>query len=342
MNGLQRTMAAMRGERPDTVPIMLHNFMMAAREAGLTQAQYRSSPRNMADAFIRSVERYRYDGILVEMDTAVLAGAVGVPVDFPEDEPARCVSGCLDDLAQVAELPPPDVGKNERIAVWLEGVRLLKEHFGDEICIRGNCDQAPFSLASMMRGPEAWMMDLVDPDNRENIDRLLEYCAEATTQFLRLMAQTGAHMLSNGDSPAGPSMISPRMYREFALPYEKRMADVAHATGLPYIMHICGDTGLILDDIVDGGADGLELDYKTDIRAAHDALADRICFVGNIDPSGVLALGTVDQVERETARLLEAFADTPRFILNAGCAIPAATPPENIEAMIRTSRAGRP
>jgi len=333
-------MAAIRGERPDTVPIMLHNFMMAVREAGLTQAQYRSSPRNIADVFIRAVERYGYDGILVDLDTATLAGAVGVPVDYPEDEPARCTGGCLDDLAKVAELPPPDVGSNEAIRVWLEGVRLLKEHFGNEICIRGNCDQAPFSLASMMRGPEAWMMDLVDPDNRENVDRLLEYCAEATAQFLRLMAQTGAHMLSNGDSPAGPSMISPRMYRQFALPYERRMADIAHAAGLPYVLHICGDTGPILADIVDSGADGLELDYKTDVRAAHDAMADKICFLGNIDPSGVLALGTVDQVERETARLLEAFSDTPRFVLNAGCAIPATTPPENIEAMIRTSRAG--
>lgn len=341
MNGLQRIMAAMRGERPDNVPIMLHNFMMATREAGLTQAQYRSSPRNIADVFIRAVERYRYDGILVDLDTATLAGAVGVPVDYPEDEPARCVGGCLDDLAQVADLPPPEIEKNEAIAVWLEAVRLLKEHFGDEICIRGNCDQAPFSLASMMRGPQAWMMDLIDPDNREKIDRLLEYCAEATAQFLRLMAQTGAHMLSNGDSTAGPAMISPRMYRQFALPYEKRMADVAHAAGLPYILHICGDTGPILNDIVESGADGLELDYKTDVRAAHDALADSVCFLGNIDPSGILALGSVDQVERATTQLLEAFANTPRFILNAGCAIPATTPPENIEAMIRTGRAGR-
>ena len=32
------------------------------------------------------------------------------------------------------------------------------------------------------------------------------------------------------------------------------------------------------------------------------------------------------------------FADTPRFILNAGCAIPATTPAENLRAMIRAVR----
>jgi len=34
MNGYERITAALRGERPDRVPVMLHNFMMAAREAG--------------------------------------------------------------------------------------------------------------------------------------------------------------------------------------------------------------------------------------------------------------------------------------------------------------------
>ena len=171
----------------------------------------------------------------------------------------------------MSELLPPDIAKDEHIQIWLEAVRLLKQHFGDEVCIRGNCDQAPFSLASMMRTPQAWMMDLLDEDNRENVFALLEYCAEATSQFIRLMAETGAHMISNGDSPAGPEMVSPQMYREFALPYEKKMADEAHAVGLPYVLHICGDTTPILDDIVHSGADGIELDYKTDVSRAHDA-----------------------------------------------------------------------
>lgn len=338
MNGRERILAALEGRQPDRVPVMLHNFMMAAREAGLTQAEFRSDPENIARAFIRAVEKYGYDGILVDVDTATLAGAVGVPVDYPEDEPARCIGGCLDDLARVSELPPPGVAADGRIQIWLEAVRRLVEHFGDEIAIRGNCDQAPFSLASMIRSPQAWMMDLVDEDNRENVFAILDYCTEATCQFIRLMAETGAHLTSNGDSPAGPEMISPRMYREFALPYEKKVAAEAHAAGMPYVLHICGNTSPILDDLLEAGADGVELDYKTDTARAHDALAGRTCFIGNIDPSGVLALGSVADVQRETARLLAIFADTPRFILNAGCAIPPTTPPENIQSMIRTAR----
>ena len=338
MTGLERILAALKGEPTDTVPIMLHNFMMAARQAGLTQTQYRSDPNNIARAFIESMERYQFDGILVDVDTATLAGAVGVQVEYLPDDPAVCHVGYLDDLDAVASLPAPNVAGDEHIQIWLESVRLLRQYFGDEICIRGNCDQAPFALACMMRGMQNWMMDLMDPGAQDNITALLEYCTEATSQFVALMAGTGAHVISNGDSPAGPSMISPDMYRQYGLPCEQKIAAASHAAGLPYILHICGDTTLILDDILETGADAMELDYKTDVVAACEKMDGKMCFVGNIDPSGVLARGSVGEVEQATASLMDTFAENPRFILNSGCALPPTTPSENIEAMIRVAR----
>lgn len=338
MNGYQRIMAALRGDMPDRVPIMLHNFMMAMREAGYTHAQYRNDPQKIANSFIQAVESYHYDGINVDIDTAVLAGAVGVPVDLPDDEPAGCKGGCMDDLAEVSNLPAPSIGGNERIQVWLESARLLKKYFGDEICIRGNCDQAAFSLASMMRTPQLWMMDVADEDQRENVIRLLDYCTEATCQFIRLMAGTGVHMVSNGDSPAGPEMISPAMYEDLALPFEKKIVAEAHQAGVPYALHICGNATVILEGMARTGADAVELDYKTNIARAFEVCSEKLCFIGNIDPSGVLALGSVKDVETKTAELLGLFGNTPRFILNAGCALPPHTPAENLKAMIRVAR----
>jgi uroporphyrinogen-III decarboxylase len=90
--------------------------------------------------------------------------------------------------------------------------------------------------------------------------------------------------------------------------------------------------------MIDTRADAVELDYKTDCSRAHAATRDRVTFIGNIDPSGILARGTESQVIEETATLLTLFADTPRFVLNAGCAIPRGTPPENLTALIRTAR----
>jgi uroporphyrinogen decarboxylase len=339
MNGHERIRSALDGRRPDRVPVMLHNFLMAAREAGFSQRRFREDPAAIVESFVRAVETYGYDGVLVDVDTVTIAEALGVKVDLPEDQPARLAGPRIASLSEVRDLPPAEIGGHTRVRTWLEAVRRLKAHFRDEVFIRGNCDQAGFSLASMMRGPADWMMDLVDERNREDAHALLSYCTEAAAVFIRLMAATGADMVSNGDSPAGPDLVSPAMYEEFARPYEKRLADEAHALGLPYALHICGNTTRILGGMLATGADALELDYKTDVRAARDAMKGRATFIGNIDPSAVLALGTPALVEARTRELVEVFAGAPGFILNAGCAIPAETPPANLRAMIAAARA---
>ena len=116
------------------------------------------------------------------------------------------------------------------------------------------------------------------------------------------------------------------------------VADEAHALGRPYTLHICGNTTRIIEEMLETGADALELDYKTDVRAARDAMRGRAVFIGNVDPSSVLAWGTPALVEARTRELLEVFAGTPGFILNAGCAIPAETPPANLRALIAAAR----
>lgn len=337
MNGYERIRAALKGEKQDTTPIMLHNFMMAAHEFGVTMEQYRNDPKIIADCFINSVEKYKFDGILVDIDTVTLAGAVGVPIDFPIDEPARSNVGCLPSMDGVKNLKPVKVENYKYIQIWLEAVRLLKEYFKDEIYVRGNCDQAPFTLASMMRNAQNWMLDLMMA-NDEQIYKLLDYCTDVSSQFIKLMAETGADMVSNGDSPAGPEMISPEMYEKFAQPYEKKLAEVAHELGLSYGLHICGNTEVILESMLRTDADMIELDYKTDVNKIYEIYNDKVALFGNIDPSGVLALGTPELVRTKTLELLEIYSGSNYFVLNSGCALPSITPSENIKMMIKTAR----
>ena len=337
MNGHERISAALKGEKPDKIPIMLQNFMMAAKDAGVSMSAFRNNPQIMADVFIRSVEKYRFDGVLVDLDTVTLTGAAGVPVDFPEHEPARSHRGNLLALENVKKLSGINIENYSYVQNWLEAVRRIKSALGNDIYVRGNCDQAPFSLASMMRGSQEWMIDLMMGEPGL-IQELLEYCLELTCQFIRLMAQTGCDMVSNGDSPAGPEMISPEMYVMYALPWEKKVVEEAHKLNLPYTLHICGDTGTILESMILTGTDAVELDYKTDVNKAFSVTYDKICFIGNIDPSGVLAMGSTADVAKKTTELLNVYSKTNRFILNAGCAIPSNTPDENLRTMIRVAR----
>jgi uroporphyrinogen decarboxylase len=339
MNGLERIQATLDGRRPDAVPVMLHNFLVAARESGVSMARFRRDPAAMARVFIDAAEKYDLDGILIDVDTAALAGAMGVPVELPDHEAGRCSAPLLETLEAVDQLSPVDISQYWVVQNWLEGVRRIKDYFGNEKAVRGNCDQCPFSLASMVRTPTAWMMDLLDRRNRLRVDRLLDLCTHVTCQFIDLMAATGCDLVSNGDSPAGPDLVSPAMYREFALPYERRVAARAAERGIPHFLHICGNTTAILGDMLETGSAGFDIDFKTDVQAAHDAFRGRAVFCGNIEPVGVLQQGSPVKVREEADRLIRTFSDTPRFILNSGCVIPPATSSENLVALVHAAHA---
>lgn len=321
---------------PDRRPVMLHNFMLAAREAGYTMKQYREDPEVAARCHIRFVEKYGVDGILFDVDTALMACCAGVPVDYPEDEPARTHEIYLNSLDDIERLEEVDVAANPRIQHSVETIKILKKHFGGEVFVRGNCDQAPFSLACSMRTPGCFMMDLVMEE--EKALRLIEYASGMCARFVRLMAEAGADMVSNGDSPAGPSMISPDMYERFAFPYEQRMLQEAHVCGVPYLLHICGNTDRILPALARMQPDAVELDYKTCLQDIYHHLGSNTTLFGTVDPSGIIALGTPSDVRREARRLLELYRGNPRLVIGAGCAIPPMASEENIRAMVQAAR----
>lgn len=340
MNGKQRIEAVLNGQWPDKRPVMIHNFMMAAREYGITMAEYRFDPEKIAKAHIQAVEKYQLDGVFLDIDTATTAGALGVPVEYPDDEPARCVSQhpLLESIDTVGDLPNVKVADNHSVQVWVEACRLLKAYFGDEVFVRGNADQLPFSLASMMRGVENWMMDLMDPSKEQYITALLDYAAQACKEFSGMMIDAGADLISHGDSPAGPDMISPNMYKRFALPYEKSVIDYIHSRNMKHMLHICGNTNVILDQMAATGTDAVELDYKTDIQLIYEKLSDTLVLSGTIDPSRILYFGSVSDVKKMTREVLAVYNDSPRLIVCSGCAIPPGTPADNIKAMIETAR----
>ncbi len=65
--------------------------------------------------------------------------------------------------------------------VWVEAVRVLCVHFGNEVFIRGNFDQCPFALAALVRGMEGWLTEIMDPERRQLTPheiRLLKFLVE--------------------------------------------------------------------------------------------------------------------------------------------------------------------
>ena len=334
MNSKQRIDTVLRGGIPDRVPVCLHNFLLAAKEADIPLEQYLTDPVATARVHLHALEKYRHDCILVDLDTTLLAEAMGAVRDHTPEAPGHIAAPAIVDLRDVGKLHVVDPERDGRIPVLLEAVRILVREVGDEVSIRGNADQAAFSLAGLLRGTEDFLLDLAgDPDNPA-MRELLEVCHQSHLAVHRALKKAGAHFTSLGDSPAGPDVVSPQMFEVFARPYHERLVRELAKDGIFTVIHVCGNTSAILDQFAAYPACGFELDYKTDAgQAKLSAGAEHVLF-GNIDPSGVLGRGTVRLVRDATSTLIHQWKPGGRFILNAGCAIPSCTPSENIIALM--------
>lgn len=337
MNSLERCMAVLNGETLDRLPIVPQCFMLAVETAGLKISDVNRNGRKMAQAHIISQEKYGYDGCVIDFDDATIAEAVGAKVIYREDEPAIVdeEQPVLKDLRDVYDMPIPDPASSGRLNEWLEATRTLSEAIGDHVFIMGRADQGPFSIACLLRGTTQFMMDLLTED-KQLIDDVLEYCRKISAVFAKAQKDAGAHVTSIGDAFAGPNLISPDMYRQFALIPEQKLAKEVQDYGIPFSIHICGNTNGIIQDMGTTGAKILEVDWMLDIKEARRLVPEDTVLMGNIDPSSPLVIGTPSDVDAAVKRLIEA-TKGKRHIISSGCAMGRNTPPENFKAFIEAA-----
>ncbi|MEI6647144.1 MAG: uroporphyrinogen decarboxylase family protein [bacterium] len=335
MTGLERCLAVLVGGVADRIPVVPQTFMFAAETAGFKVGELAHSAAKMVEAQVVSQAKYGYDGCVIDFDDASLAEACGAKVIFRADEPAVVDESDLavKDLRDVEQLRLPDPWKDGRLPVWLETTRLLKERIGDRVFIMGRADQGPFSLACLLRGPQHFMMDLLDEENEADVHKLIDYCRRACAIFAKAQKEAGAHATSIGDAFAGPNLISPEMYRRFALEPEIRLTQEVQAAGIPFSLHICGNTNGIIADMGRVGAKILEVDWQLDMAVARSAVPESTVLMGNINPSNPMAFGTPDQVESAVRSIIEATAGRGLF-LSSGCALGRNTKPENMRALM--------
>ena len=338
MNGYERIRTILKGKKPDKVPLMLHSFMPAAAEAGFTMEEYRNNAQNMAQAHIKFARKYDLDGILLDVDTAVLAGAIGAKIDFPIDTPARIVGPAASNIEKLIEIMSPEkLYQNDRIKVILEAVEIMKQEVGGEILIRGNCDPMAFSLATMCYGMEDFLVDLLDEELEEGILTLISRALQVHLEYQHMMVKAGADITSFGDSLCGPDVVSPAVFRKFSLPFHHKLKKELNVLGVDTVCHICGNLNQILRDVADIGYAGVEMDYKTDISQAAEIMKGKTIVFGPIDPSGIFCFGNPDSMREEVLRVLNCF-NGEGIVLGAGCAIPKEASEENIRSFVETAR----
>jgi len=337
-NSIERVETVLRGGIPDRVPVDLHNFLMVAQASGLSFPEFMQSSEAMAEGHIKAWREYDHDLIILENGTVALAQACGCEVRYIDGSAPVHIAPAISSLDEIDKLVIPNPYKAHPLIENLKATQIVSKEIGNKAFIMGRADQGPFSLASMLLGVQEFLMALADPANKEKLHRLLAFSEEVVYRYAIAQSEQGAHITSIGESLSGPDVTSPKMYKEYEWGYAKHLIKRLKEKNIRLAYHICGNATRIVGDMTETGAAVLELDYKCDLQKIKQATQGKTTILGVIDPSGVLALGTPELVTEKVKEELGVLAPGGGLILGPGCALPSITSPENIHAMIETTR----
>ena len=265
------------------------------------------------------MERFGLDAITACSDPSRVPADLGGEIVFPDVTPPFLVKPLVASPQDVEKLGSPDPAQG-RMGDRVLAVRTMVRHAGDTAMVAGWVDGA-FAEACTVCGLSNFMTLLID--DPATAHRLLEKLTDIEIGFAMAQLEAGAVMIGLGDAAA--SLISAEMYREFVLPYEQRIVKAIHEGGGLVKLHICGNTTALIHDVISCGADLFNIDHSVDFGFAAEVYGNAaVAFKGNIDPVSEMLQSTPEAcrtVCREKIRI----AHGRRYMLGAGCEIPAAT-----------------
>ncbi|GGS52209.1 uroporphyrinogen decarboxylase [Planobispora rosea] len=305
------------------------------RQAGRSLPEYRAvrggvpmltacaTPDLIVEITMQPVRRYGVDAAIFFSDIVVPLKAIGIDLDIkPGVGPV--VAAPIRDAAALRALRPLEPGD---VAYVTEAVRTLTGELGATPLI--GFAGAPFTLASYLieGGPSknhdhTKAMMYGEPDLWH---ALMDRLTEITLGFLRVQIDAGASAVQLFDSWVGA--VAPEDYREFVLPYTRRIFTGLAGLDVPRI-HFGVGTGELLGLLGEAGADVVGVDWRVPLDEAARRVGPGKALQGNLDPAILLA--PWEAVERRAADILERGGKAEGHVFNLGHGVLPATDPDQL------------
>jgi len=202
-------------------------------------------------------------------------------------------------------------------------VRIRKLDLGEDGILRGFVfgeQGGPWQQACCLYGTER--MIYATFDDPAWVHEFLQALTEKKLQYIQdSLAGTPYDLIETGGGAASSTVISPKIFKDFCMPYDRKIHDALHALGHKVVYHTCGGMMAILELIVQNGCDASETLSPEGVGgdAIHAEIKRRIgqqvCLIGGLDQINILSNGTPSDVRREVHRLFEALGPQGGYMM---------------------------
>ncbi|MCL5996423.1 MAG: uroporphyrinogen-III decarboxylase-like protein [Chloroflexi bacterium] len=132
------------------------------------------------------------------------------------------------------------------------------------------------------------------------------------------------------------TMVAPKHLREYVFPIQKEIAAIAHAQGIPFILHSCGNLESIMGDLIDDVKIDAKHSFEDVIQPVESFVAQyggQVAVIGGVDVD-LLARGTEEQIRARTRQILTRCAPGGGYILGSGNTFANYIPLQNFLCML--------
>lgn len=220
-------------------------------------------------------------------------------------------------------------------------IKFVKEKAGNEISVHAEIFSPWSQFLELLNYENALMAIIDDPVKSKEI---LERLTEGAISLAKIHIHEAIDALLISSAFAGGGLISRDHYKEFVLPYEKKIIEqLKREYDIPIYTHTCGSIGDRLDLMLESGTNGVDtLDPPplgtVEIKEAKQFLDNKAFIKGNIDPVNTMLLGSKEEIQKDVQTRIEIGKKNGGYILSTACSIAPSTPPENIEMLIQLSK----
>jgi len=126
------------------------------------------------------------------------------------------------------------------------------------------------------------------------------------------MGKIEVDIMENGGGSASSTVISPSMYEEFCLPYDKQIHTALRAGGTKTVYHLCGGHMPLLELVAQNNADGIEtltppgMGADCNMTEAAKRVGYKLFFIGGFDQNAGFENGTKKNIEEQVHALFKA------------------------------------